>query len=770
VLIAVDEGILQVARYHTPDPLSFFFRKRALEVNTRQILDLILPELHLLSQASAPGGDEEGMRAHALNPFKRKGQKPMAFWSGIINSDGTPGSLQWEIPDYFNGTLRVFALAATDQAVGIAETKVISQGYFVIQPQAPYFSAPGDEFEVTALVANNLPTSAGPGAPVRVELTTSKELQILGDHVRAVAIATGADAVVRFRVKTNDRPGVATLAVVASSNGKSASYTLDMSVRPASPFITTFASGYVKKSLFTSVKADLPVTRALYPELRDVEVAASAVPLGLSVGMIRYLVSFPYGCTEQIVSEAFPAVVLGLRPELGITREAAARSLSRALAVLQGRQNADGAFGLWSAGPEVDDFVTAYATNFLMEMRDHGLDVPPALLARALNSLRAIVGSAKANPNSDSDANAGTKMRQLRARTYVLYLLARSGVVVTDQLDTVREALDRNFLKTWHEDSAALYLAATYQLLKMDRQAAELLSYAPAAHPVTPNYDDDAYYDDLVYRSTYIYLLARNFPERMRKIGGDQILVLADSITRGEPNTLSASEAIIALDAYANAAGTLAQSRVSFSEILKDKSSRALPAAGNLFAHAIVSPDAKSVHIEGDTPFALFYQLTEAGFDLQPPARETRNKIEIFREYRNEKHEPINSISLDSKVDVYVSVRAIDQPVSNVAITDMIPGGFEVDISPEGLGSRNSLLHDAATWRPDYIDVREDRVIFHGAIGPDARTFVYRLKPASPGRFAVPPLYAEGMYDRSVQARSLGGFITINGEPPLPAS
>jgi uncharacterized protein YfaS (alpha-2-macroglobulin family) len=359
-------------------------------------------------------------------------------------------------------------------------------------------------------------------------------------------------------------------------------------------------------------------------------------------------------------------------------------------------------------------------------------------------------------------------MRQLRAQSYALYLLARSGVVVTNQLDTVREAAERNFPGSWHDDTAALYLATTYQLLKMDRQAAGLLSYAPAAHPIAPDYD--AYYDDLVYRATYIYLLARNFPERAKKIGGDQILALADSIIRGGVNTLSASDAIVALDAYANAAGIATQSRVTFREILNNKSSLALPATGNLFTHAIVSPGAKGIHVEGATPLALFYQLTEAGFDLRPPARETRNKIEIHREYRNEKHEAINSISLDSKVDVYVSVRAIDQPVSNVAITDMIPGGFEVDISPEGLGSRNSLVQDAATWHPDYIDVREDRLIFYGAIGTDARAFVYRLKPANPGSFVVPPLYAEGMYDRSVQARSLGAYFTIGDERPLPAN
>ncbi len=608
---------------------------------------------------------------------------------------------------------------------------------------------------ITALVANNLPPAAGAAQPITVALMASKELQILGANPQSVAIPVGTDAVVRFRARVNPSPGVATMTVAASSGGKSASYALDMSIRPASPFVTTIASGYVKKGLLTSVKADLPITRALYPEYREVEVSASAIPEGLSAGMIRYLIKYPYGCTEQIVSEAFPAVVLGTRPELGINADYAKTSLARAIATLQGRQNADGAFGLWSAGPVVDDFVTAYAVNFLIEMRDHGLDVPPTLVARALSSLRTMV------------AQPGSSMRELRAQSYALYLLARSGVVVTNQLESVREALDNNYPKAWHDDSAALYLAATYQLLRLDQQASDLIRQAPAAHPVEPDYD--AYYDDLVYRSTYIYILAKHFPDRAKKISGDQILALADSIVAGDVNTLSAADAIIALDAYANIAGTPALSRVTFAEILADKSSRPLTASGDLFAHAAVSSEAKSVHIEGDTPFALFYQLSEAGFDLNPPAHDIRNKIEVFREYRNEQHEPTGSAWLDSKVDVYVSVRAIDTPQRNVAVSDLIPGGFEVDISPETLGSRNSIVQDVGTWRPDFIDVREDRLIFYGSIGTDARTFVYRLKPTNPGKFSTAPLYAEGMYDRSVLARSMGGFFTIEEAQPAPA-
>src|SRR5260370_31850869 len=116
--------------------------------------------------------------ARSHNPFKRKGQKPVAFWSGIIDSDGNPGHVAVPIPDYFNGTVRVMAIAVSDGAIGVAENKVVSQGYFVIQPQAPYFATPGDEFEVTALVANNT-GSNGNKTTVKMKLDNKSRPQVL---------------------------------------------------------------------------------------------------------------------------------------------------------------------------------------------------------------------------------------------------------------------------------------------------------------------------------------------------------------------------------------------------------------------------------------------------------------------------------------------------------------------------------------------------------------------------------------------------------------
>ncbi len=400
----------------------------------------------------------------------------------------------------------------------------------------------------------------------------------------------------------------------------------------------------------------------------------------------------------------------------------------------------------------MSNFVTVYATHFLLEMRERGLEVPPALLKRALEFMSTMV------------ATPAATLPELRAQAYALYLLARSGVVVTNQLYTIRETLDRDYKDSWKDDVMLLYLASTYKLLKMDSEAAQLLKYAPSTHPVPAAYD--YYYDETVYRANYLYLVSKHFPEAAKKIPGDQILALADSITTNRENTMSSAYAILAFDAYAKAAGTPEQAKIAFSEKLAGGKFKPLTAEGDLFARAAVPPEARSVHAEADTSFALFYQLVEAGFELEPPKQEIKNRIEVFRDFRNENGEVVTSTSVDSKVYVYVTLRAIDKPVSNVAMVDLLPGGFEIDISPEGLGSRQSLVRRPGTWYPSYIDVREDRVVFYGSIGTEAKTFVYRLKPTSHGTFAVPPLYAEGMYDRAVQARSLGGTFRIEEAPP----
>src|ERR1700757_2413087 len=120
-LLAVDEGILQVARYKNPDPLGHFFQKRMLEVETRQILDLILPDFKRFLALAAPGGDADGGFARHLNPFNKKRKAPVAYWSGVVDIGPGGRELRYTVPDYFNGKLRVVAIAVSPQRMAVAE-------------------------------------------------------------------------------------------------------------------------------------------------------------------------------------------------------------------------------------------------------------------------------------------------------------------------------------------------------------------------------------------------------------------------------------------------------------------------------------------------------------------------------------------------------------------------------------------------------------------------------------------------------------------------
>ncbi len=145
---------MQAARYRAPDPLGHFFQKRSLAVTTTQILDLILPELGRGALDTAAGGDQGSTPGRHLNPFARKGDKPVAYWSGIVDADADPRTLEYLVPDYFNGTLRIFAVAVSDDAVGVENTRTLVRGDFVLSPNAPTTVTPGDEFEVSVGVAN----------------------------------------------------------------------------------------------------------------------------------------------------------------------------------------------------------------------------------------------------------------------------------------------------------------------------------------------------------------------------------------------------------------------------------------------------------------------------------------------------------------------------------------------------------------------------------------------------------------------------------------
>jgi len=220
VVYAVDEGILQVARYTLPDPLGYFFRKQALEVDTRQTVDLILPEYSIAREVSAAGGDaDEDALAHHLNPFKRKHDAPVVFWSGLVDLGPQAKTFTYNVPDYFAGTLRVMVVANTAAAVGSEQATTQVRGPFVISPNVPTFVAPGDTFDLSATVANNIDGS-GANAPVNLAMQATDGLEVTQKPADTATIAEGHDATFHWLLHARDILGNADITITAESGGK----------------------------------------------------------------------------------------------------------------------------------------------------------------------------------------------------------------------------------------------------------------------------------------------------------------------------------------------------------------------------------------------------------------------------------------------------------------------------------------------------------------------------------------------------------------------
>src|SRR6266702_7685665 len=147
-----------------------------LRDDTAQIVDLIIPEFSLLRSVSAFGGGGDIQR---LNPFKRVTEKPVVFWSGIIDADSTARDVVYDVPDFFDGTLKIMAVGVSNETAGSADCAALIRGPFVITPSVPVLAAPGDEFEAGVTVANNVEGS-GAGAEVDLRADTSAQLSIKG--------------------------------------------------------------------------------------------------------------------------------------------------------------------------------------------------------------------------------------------------------------------------------------------------------------------------------------------------------------------------------------------------------------------------------------------------------------------------------------------------------------------------------------------------------------------------------------------------------------
>lgn len=757
-VLAVDEGILQVARYRNPDPLAFFFQKHMLEVDTMQILDLILPDFQKFLSTAAPGGDGDGGFARHLNPFAKKRRAPVAYWSGLVDAGPGTKEFRYTVPDYFNGRIRIVAVAVSPRRIGVAESGTDVKGPFILTPNVPSMVAPGDELLVSVGVFNN--NAPGKDA-IRVEAQPGSGLTPLGPSSLNLTIADRKEGVGEFRFRANPTLGPVSLRFLARRGPAEARIEESISIRPAVAFRTELTLGRLDSSRKT-----VDLKRNLYPELRQVEASLSPVPLGWGQGLGQWLEAYPYSCTEQLVSKGLAALIFSSRPEFGTFRDGAPKALNDTWNILQSRANDRGGFGLWASSPDTAEFPTVHAALLIVEAKERGQKIPPALLAN-VNTWLVRFASTPA-----------PTLEAARMRAMAVYLLVRQGIQANAALSNVEQELTRRHAPAWPTDIAAAWLASTYKLTQRNDQAERMIAIVPWSR-AKQNWGEDVYYDASGHNGQLLYLTARHFSARLASIPPTALDDIATAISDRRLTSLSAAQVLLGLDAYAKAPP--ANLKMTIAETGKDNRDRPLTLTPGILAKTAISTAAVKVQYGKEGPLAAYYSLSEAGFDRAAHDKPTSNGIEVFKEFLDAKGNPTSRAKVGEEFFVRLRIRSLTRDVQRqVAIVDLLAGGLEpvIELRPTSdsttaapdpalarrraaYGSLPVGVPEKSDWLPDHINVREDRMLLYGNVTKSVSTFVYRVRATNAGAYQSPPVFAEAMYEPKVNAEGLGGKLEI---------
>ena len=732
ILYAVDEGILQRAGYQLPDPIAHFFRKRALEVQTNQTLDLLLPEFNIVQSLAAMGGGggyEDEALSRNLNPFKRRRDEPVAWWSGVVDSGPEARTLNYRIPGHFNGSLRIMAVAANSERVGAVSERALVRDDFIIMPNAPTQAAPGDEFQV-AVTVTNLLEGSGPDARLVFTVEGDERLEVQGENTYTLQIPEGKDETVRLRVKATGKVGAAELSYRVSGGKALSKAASSLSVRPITPYRVSLFSGT------TGRDASIPLERTLYTEFAKREAAFSWLPLSLAGGLKFFLETYPYGCSEQVTSAVWPLLYPQLQREFSVTRAEIKASVSRVVDILQARQRSDGSLGIWTVRSWSHPFVDAYCAHFLTEARAQELYVPEAFFDRLLSALRR-------HASSDDVSNDH--------RAYAIYILTLNGERTGSLMESLKDSMRRD---KWREDGLAnLYLAGSHALLQQEKEALKLFWLIKLRNARDENW---YYMDSLAFNSIYLTMISRHLPERLKDIQDELLMSMAQELEGQRFTSISANWALMGIDAFLKAAPPPAEAKISLSEVLADKSKRELALEGTAAWTAGFSADAKALAFKNREKLNIFFQVMVAGFDREAPQKAIANGIEVFRTFNDADGRALPGAQLGDEVWVTLTFHSLGaSPIGDVALVDLLPSGLEADID----SIRNGEGEDG--WTPDYIDIREDRLVVFGRVPEKATTWRYKTRAITTGNFITPPPFAEALYDKAIWALGTAGRFPI---------
>ena len=745
----VDEGILQIKNFQTPDIHGYFYQKRALEVVSHDLYAFLFPEL-TFSTTSSVGGDGYDLERR-INPLSNGRTELVTFWSGILTANGS-GEATFDIAiPQFSGDLRVMAVAYKGDAFGSANANMKVADPVVISTGAPRFLSPNDEL----LLPVNVSNTEKKAATVTVSLQKGGPL-IKGDNAtQKLTIPAGQEARAMFRVKAGSGIGPGKITVKVGAFGETFVQETDLTVRPASPLLKTSQSGVIAGGQ----SGTIDLAQNYLPGTARAQVTFSRSPLVQGGGKaLSTLLGYPYGCLEQTISKSFPQIYFAdltraMATPVYLVRSGEsdfnpATNVQQAIRKTETQQLYNGGLAMWPGAQREDWWITAYAVHFLEEARRAGFEVNGATMSRAIEYLTAKTGTTATEevPLATEDGSYVRAVKAQRESLYSLYVLSLVGQPNRPAMNYYKQ--NPNLLTP----DAQYLLAGAFQLIGDSRSYAALLP-AKYQNDNAPNTFGGSYASPLRNLALVLNTLLETDPDNR------QIPPLARQLSQAVVsasylNTQEAGFAVLAL-------GKLAQ-RVSGSTvtgIITSKGKQLATFDGKELSLAKDILNQKlTVKTQGKGDLYWFSQ-TE-GQSATGAYVEEDNGLRVRRQYLSRNGGNVGTLRQNDLVVVKVTVSSTSGvPIENVVVTDLLPAAFEIE-NPRLTEPRDMpWIKNAAT--PEYFDIRDDRIHFFTTATAREQSFYYQVRVISKGTYTVGPAAADAMYQGEYRSYSGGGKVVV---------
>jgi len=729
-LAIVDDGLLDLTGFGTPQPWNTFYAKEALGIQTWDVYDDVLGAYsgsldHLLSVGGGGGGIVgNGPKANRFPPMVR-------FLGPFEVAAGATRTHKVDIPAYI-GSVRVMVVARDNESYGNADKTVKVRKPLMLLATMPRVLGPGETFALPV----NVFAMKKHIKNVKVTIEPNEMFETIDSSSKAIEFTQEGDELVNFTVKTKEKIGLGKVKIRAVCGNEVATQEIEIDIRPSNPYVYETT----ELQLQPGQTANATVLFDGIQGSQEASVAVSTVPQINLEKRLKYLVQYPHGCLEQTTSAAFPQLYLSVLQELSKEqREEISANVKAGIDRLQLFQNYEGGFGYWPGESYANDWGTNYAGHFLLEAEHLGYKLPPGMKSRWIEFQK------DRATEWTGYRGLSTKHDQL-TQAYRLYLLALAGNPDLGSMNRLKEMENLSTTAAWRLSTAYAQVGQLETAMEMTRQ---LQTSVSVFTELSGTFGSEVRDRAIILEAQTLLKQQQGAIESMKYLARE---LSSDSWL----STQETAYSLIAIGRFAGMSGSSESSK--FEMVLRGRKTSADIGKKLVTMRVSEKSGKQTLELSNTGNSAVFVTVTTRKIPKvgQEKNKYSRLKASVWYENMDGKRLDPTKIAQGTEFYAIVELHNIStMKYSEMALNQIFPSGWEV---------YNSRMFGGRSAGPKvrYQDIRDDRVMSYYHLGAKEKTQIkVRLHATYKGKFYLPGLYTEAMYDHSIHAQRKGQWVEV---------